>query len=849
MGINLFRHNETAYRAVTAMLEQSGKAAVIHPTGTGKSFIAFKLAEDHPDQQICWLSPSEYIFRTQLENLRASSGFVPENITFLTYARLMLLNPDELAAINPDYIVLDEFHRCGAEMWGQGVQRLLEQYPKVPLLGLSATNIRYLDNQRDMADELFDGNVASEITLGEALIRGILNTPTYITSVYAYRTALDKLEQRVERTKTKAARDSAERSLEALRRTLEQADGLDEVFGKHMTDRAGKYIVFCANKEHMDQMMKKVPEWFKKVDKNPHIYCAYSDDPGTERAFADFKKDCGDHLKLLFCIDMLNEGVHVEDVAGVILFRPTVSPIIYKQQIGRALSASKKTQPVILDIVNNFENLYSIGTIQEEMEAAVAYYRSLGMEQEIVTEQFRIIDEVKDCRRLFEQLNDSLTASWEAMYACARRYFTAFGNLEVPCRYRTEEGYSLGSWLKTQRRVRAGEIQGNLTEEQIQRLDEIGMVWGNVRDLAWEKNLQEARKYCELHRNLTANVNDVTESGFRIGAWLCQLRFYRKNNVQQNYLTKERIAQLDALGMIWDVPDHLWQKNYLSAMEYYLAHGNLDVPTKFVTEDGIKLGQWLRTIREVRAGKRSGQLTDEQIRQLDQIGMVWTGKFSRQWEAGFAAAKEYYETFGDLDVPAEYIAESGYRLGEWIRNHREGSIRITPERRKRLDAIGMIWEKEDSFSVRYRLAKDYFAEHGDLDVPAGYVVEGVWLEKWLSNQMLILRGKKPGKPMSEEQLRQMQEIGFDLLGKRERAWANKYEQVIRFMDVHGRISLPETEKSLAKWLERQKQRAKAGKLTEEQTEKIAALVPNELHGRYRTRSSRGNAEQTFRQGV
>ena len=73
----------------------------------------------------------------------------------------MLMSHEDMAKIQPDYIILDEFHRCGAQMWGVGVQNLLELFPQVPLLGLTATNIRYLDNQRDMADELFVGNVAS----------------------------------------------------------------------------------------------------------------------------------------------------------------------------------------------------------------------------------------------------------------------------------------------------------------------------------------------------------------------------------------------------------------------------------------------------------------------------------------------------------------------------------------------------------------------------------------------------------------------------------------------------------------------------------------------------------------
>ncbi len=111
---------------------------------------------------------------------------------------------------------------------------------------------------------------------------------------------------------------------------MEQADGLDRVFAHHITNKTGKYIVFCANKEHMDEMVSHVPEWFAGVNPDVVVYQAYSDDPNTDKAFADFKTDTSNRLKLLFCIDMLNEGVHVEGISGVILFRPTISPIIYK---------------------------------------------------------------------------------------------------------------------------------------------------------------------------------------------------------------------------------------------------------------------------------------------------------------------------------------------------------------------------------------------------------------------------------------------------------------------------------------------------------------------------------------
>ena len=343
MAIGLYPHNENAYHAALAMLRETGKAAVIHPTGTGKSFIGFKLCEDFPAKRICWLSPSEYIFQTQLENLTAESGAVPENITFLTYARLMTMGEVEITAIRPDFIILDEFHRCGAEQWGQGTQALLNAYPDIPLLGLSATNIRFLDNQRDMAKELFDGYIASEISLGEAIAREILRPPKYVLSVYSFQKDLERYESRVEKLRNPVLRGRAEELLKTLRRRLEDADGLDVVFARHLPDRHGKYIVFCSNVTHMKRMIEFVPSWFARIDPEPHVYRAYSLDPEAREAFAAFREDETDHLKLLFTIDMLNEGIHVADVDGVVLFRPTVSPIIV-QTADRARPLRRKRQ-------------------------------------------------------------------------------------------------------------------------------------------------------------------------------------------------------------------------------------------------------------------------------------------------------------------------------------------------------------------------------------------------------------------------------------------------------------------------------------------------------------------------
>lgn len=183
---------------------------------------------------ICWLSLSEYIFKTQLENLsKATDGYTPENIRFITYAKLMNMSEEKMGEMQPDYIILDEFHRCGAEQWGVGVNKFLHIFTDIPVLGLSATAIRYLDNQRDMSDELFDGNIASEMTLGEAIVRGILNPPKYVPSAFSYQKDLETYQRRVYTAKNKAVRGAAGKYLEEIRRALEKADGLDVIFDKH----------------------------------------------------------------------------------------------------------------------------------------------------------------------------------------------------------------------------------------------------------------------------------------------------------------------------------------------------------------------------------------------------------------------------------------------------------------------------------------------------------------------------------------------------------------------------------------------------------------------------------------
>ena len=761
MALCLFEHNEKAYHAAVRMMEQYGKAAIVHPTGTGKSYIAFKLIEDNPEATVLWLSPSEYIFKTQMESLKKNAPDFPlANVHFYTYAKMMCCTEDQLAEIaglQPSYIILDEFHRAGAVCWGESTMALLKLCPNTKLLGLTATNVRYLDNNRDMAAELFDNHVASEMTLGEAIVRGILPAPKYVTTVYQYQKDLARYQTRVDNLRSPGIQDVNQKVLDALRRALEQADGLDKVFEHHITNKSGKYIVFCANKEHMDEMISHVPEWFAGVNPDAVVYEAYSDDPGTDKAFADFKADKSDRLKLLFCIDMLNEGVHVEGISGVILFRPTISPIIYKQQIGRALTAGDNSAPLILDVVNNFEGLCSIAGLQGEMQEAVYRLNANGEGDRIITERFEVVEQVHDCRVLFERLQASLASSWDHYFSEASIYYAEHGNLNIPKRYITPAGLSLGEWLTTQRRVRAGQIPGNLTEQQIARLDSIGMKWGNRNDAAWERGLEEARKFRERFGNLQVPAKYKTKDGYLLGKWINNAR--KRRNAGK--LTEERIRQLDQLGMIWSVFDAKWEQGYALAMNYAAEHGDLNVPVNYTTEEGEKLGAW---ILNQRTAYTKEMLSQDQIGRLEKIGIYWGNRNDRQWNEVYGAAKRYFEANGNLDVPVAYVSPEGYALGKWVRrqqyayrNPEKSNAILSQERIELLDAIGMQWEKPDPWQHRCELAQEYKRCHGNLDIPAKYkTADGIWLSRWVYNQKRLLQSGS--EKLSEEQKKKLKEL-------------------------------------------------------------------------------------------
>lgn len=356
-NVHLLPHNEEAFIKLKKCLEDNQLVAINHATGTGKSFIILKYLYENKDKRILFLSPS-YPINDQLlqEHTKELSIDVKEfsKIDTLIYRSLLKMNMDELAR-NYDIIVLDEYHRCGAKKWGIKVNELLEcvkqKHPETKVIGTTATEIRYLDNERNMNNILFDGVCASTLTLADAMLREILPVPIYINS-------LVELSVEYERTIGKVYKKSLydrERNyylqlVAGIRSQIDEIINKEKNIGQYIK-RNGKHLIFSSTIDNIEKD-KVIIDKLLNCRHNEYVVHAKKTKEENARTLKEFRYDS--NPATLYCINILNEGVHVKGVDSIFMLRPTTSPIIFFQQLGRLLSYSRrKDKVVVFDLVNN----------------------------------------------------------------------------------------------------------------------------------------------------------------------------------------------------------------------------------------------------------------------------------------------------------------------------------------------------------------------------------------------------------------------------------------------------------------------------------------------------------------
>lgn len=788
MSMTLNPVNEAAFQKAVQSLETLNRAAVFHPTGTGKSCIAWKVVEAHPQTTFFWLvAGAQRLALRQAELTRYNGGTLPGNVRFCDCEKLAAATPEQwvrLGEQKPGCIVLDCYHELSAVCWAQSVQKLLRMCPQAKVLGLGVPNGAPVCAA---AQELFADCIVSHMTVAEAMAAGTMPVPSaYAALLWPQEEELTTLRARIKNLCMPKGDTSLRVQYEELSWSLRQVENLTVLLPRLLSDTSGHYLVLFESAAYQEKLGTELEQLLRTVDPAVRFYAA------DHACFADsavvetFLSDTAPGPKVLLCVNAPGVQQPLEGLAGVILVRQSSLMSTFKQMLCRALVAAGSRSVPVFDLVAQFEGLGNGRTLQRDCTEAMtkAGSKTPGFRQE---------------RPMQQTYRREMEARWEVLCQAAADAAAKEGTLELPRSYTIHSGVPVGKWLELQRQVQAGQRPGRLTAEQAAKLEKLGIRWNHRLEAAWEKGFASAQKYRTEHGDLLVPVRYRDKNDFALGEWIV----YNRQRYLGGNLTQNRIERLEAIGMVWSTSNDLWEQNYAAATQYYLEHGDLEVPIKYETPSGFGLGVWLGAQR---AAHKAGELPQEQVERLDALGMDWTNRNDRKWMSLYDVAAAYYHEHGNLNVPSEYVTPDGVLLGKWVARQRyaylnpdRSSARVTPERKALLDKLGMVWEKYDPWQERYDLALAYKTEHGDLEIPSVYkTADGVWLGSWVSRQRQALNSGSSALSSERRKLlrilfkgeRRPSDPAADHGTVREANWERNFRSAARYARKYKHLLVP-----------------------------------------------------------
>lgn len=794
MSMTLNPVNEAAFQKAVQSLETLNRAAVFHPTGTGKSCIAWKVVEAHPQTTFFWLvAGAQRLALRQAELTRYNGGTLPGNVRFCDCEKLAAATPEQwvrLGEQKPGCVVLDCYHELSAVCWAQSVQKLLRMCPQAKVLGLGVPNGAPVCAA---AQELFADCIVSHMTVAEAMAAGTMPVPSaYAALLWPQEEELATLRARIKNLCMPKGDTSLRVQYEELSWSLRQVENLTVLLPRLLSDTSGHYLVLFESAAYQEKLGTELEQLLRTVDSAVRFYAADHACFADSAAVETFLSDTAPGPKVLLCVNAPGVQQPLEGLAGVILVRQSSLMSTFKQMLCRALVAAGSRSVPVFDLVAQFEGLGNGRTLQRDCTEAMtrAGSKTPGFRQERLMQQ---------TYRLYGKLRREMEARWEVLCQAAADAAAKEGTLELPRSYTIHSGVPVGKWLELQRQVQAGQRPGRLTAEQAAKLEKLGIRWNHRLEAAWEKGFASAQKYRTEHGDLLVPVRYRDKNDFALGEWIV----YNRQRYLGGNLTQNRIERLEAIGMVWSTSNDLWEQNYAAATQYYLEHGDLEVPIKYETPSGFGLGVWLGAQR---AAHKAGELPQEQLERLDALGMDWTNRNDRKWMSLYDVAAAYYHEHGNLNVPSEYVTPDGVLLGKWVARQRyaylnpdRSSARVTPERKALLDKLGMVWEKYDPWQERYDLALAYKTEHGDLEIPSVYkTADGVWLGSWVNRQRQTLNSGSSALSSERRKLlrtlfkgeRRPSDPAADHGTVREANWERNFRSAARYARKYKHLLVP-----------------------------------------------------------
>ena len=347
---NVFKHNKDIALKLSADLNVRKEAFDSQCTGSGKTYVMKELVKLRSWKKFIVLGPS----REVLERTKKTIGLKYTQAEYMTYQKLIRLTT---MPGNLDAIIFDEAHRMGAPVWGAACDALRASNPNAEVVGFTGTRIR--GDKVDIAQAKFSGIVSAELTYQDAYHLGILKQPILVSAYFKAPNPIPSIIAQLQKlgfdeptVKMEATKIAKKLELDWNNINIEEA----KIIKNHLRLDAHKIIVFFDNISDLTGFQTEVETWFRSAGFNPTMIPYHSKLSRINRKhnFNLITSPCNPgELKVICAVNILNEGLHIQDIEAVMFLRRTTSPVVYLQQIGRCLHLNQTVTPIVFDFVGN----------------------------------------------------------------------------------------------------------------------------------------------------------------------------------------------------------------------------------------------------------------------------------------------------------------------------------------------------------------------------------------------------------------------------------------------------------------------------------------------------------------
>lgn len=392
---------------------------------------------------------------------------------------------------------------------------------------------------------------------------------------------------------------------------------------------------------------------------------------------------------------------------------------------------------------------------------------------------------------------------WKVNVGKLEAHYKMHGDFNVA--FRKDKDRHLSRWIENIRKY-----PGKLPVEVRNELIRIGFDFKVSSD--WDAVFYKLEAFYQKHGH--TNIPPGQKQYELLFDWIINQRRAK------SLLTTAQIEKLNGLGFDWSLQndrDLRWEEKYQQLISFRKEHGHTKVTYGF--KENPALGMW---VSAQRYNRTQNKLPQERIEKLSAVGFLWKEDVAKMkydaWEKRYSELLDYQKMHGHID--RLQILKDHYQLGLWVGSQLARQDRISPDRKQKLDQVGLQWEKGDIYEERwqqmYERLRVYKQQHGHCRVKQH---EDFKLSVW------VHKNKQDKERLSIEKREKLGQLGFkwpnELFAE---IWESSYQRLKTFKEVNGHLNVPRSDKKLYEWIQEQKKIKQDNRLNKEREDKLMSIA-------------------------